>query len=232
MFWHFSFSSMLPVHMFGPVLFCMLAGLRAVQGGDDSDEDRDLGLRAGLEAVQSRARPELHAFTADQYRGKGHMEYLRKCRESETVKRKHDESCEDHAALGGAWNAQRLRVGDLIEAGMSCDAWNSQIDSSARQHSNSYTVGGVLKNAWKQIGKNKADREGADGSHHQLSFVSVASSGVGGLGPCWGRPQRGRVTSSVIFCKCGSIWCGRTGPMLGPPAEGPGRGGWGGGGVG
>jgi len=52
----------------------------------------------------------------DQYRGKGYMEYLRKCRESATVKRKHDESCEDHAALGG--------VGDLIEAGRSCDAWN------------------------------------------------------------------------------------------------------------
>ena len=72
------------------------------------------------------------------------------------------------APLQRAWNDKRLRAGDCV---------GDAVGDLAGLHPNQWSFGGVLLNAWQQIGKSKVLRAGIDGIHRALGvLVTVASA--------------------------------------------------------
>jgi hypothetical protein len=107
------------------------------------------------------------AFVGDGYRGKGHSQYLHACKRQRLAEKEKEEQEAEAAALEAAWNSERLRSGDLV----------GQSDG-ASLHMNQFTLTGVLKSAWLQLGKNKVLRVGVDGQHRGLDILAAVSSSI------------------------------------------------------
>ena len=67
------------------------------------------------------------------------------------------------APLQGAWNSSCLRLGDFVGGASGCE------------HPNTFSLQGVLLQAWRQLGRNKTSSGGVDGSHRALNMLATVS---------------------------------------------------------
>lgn len=97
------------------------------------------------------------------------MDYVRACKRTRRAERGNEELRASSSALEAAWNSQRLRSGDFVGA--------AEEEQSGMQV-NQYTPGGVLRQAWLQLGKNRTLREGLDGQARSLDILACVSAAM------------------------------------------------------
>lgn len=165
----------------------MLAAVRQVAAIASSDSERDavepkamaraqppdvVEMREGMQAARDvqgpLARRRLHAFCGALYRSPAHMQYLLACRARRREERKREQSDTQLQPLQQGWNAERLRIGDHV----------GQSQGSDLKHPNSWSIRGVLRAAWQQVGRAGFTRHGTEGSHKSLQIVSTVAGVV------------------------------------------------------
>jgi len=96
------------------------------------------------------------------------MQYARACRGEHVERRKSERVKKRYMKLRGAWNSMRLRAGDCAQ----------DVDGT-RGHSmraNQFTTIGVLRTAYRCIGKGSVDREGIDGTTGSMNIACGVAS--------------------------------------------------------
>ena len=112
----------------------------------------------------SSAKP-LQAFVGNQYRQKGHMQYLNQCKKRKHAELEASEAIAKQQTTTNFWNGQRLRYGDMLGD-----------TSDIKAHPNQFTPGGIVSLAFKQVGENLIQQDGIDGSSRGLAAASVTTA--------------------------------------------------------
>lgn len=105
-----------------------------------------------------------------------------KCKEEKKNKEKGRRKDWEGSALQSCWNSQRLREGDRVG---SDDETTRAGGNAPADHATKYTVGGILRISWMQLGAIKTMREGMDGSHKEVEILATTAAVVGYEQQAW-----------------------------------------------
>ena len=146
-------------------------------GDDEADEggQRLPGQIAFMDALGGvggqvlRRAPDQGLFAGALRRGAAHTAYMRMAKRARHEASRAHEQLIVSKSLADAWNAERLRCGDMVGG-----ASSEQVGS----HPNAYSLAAVLRNAWLQVGKIRLLRVGLDGFTRSLNMLTCVSSAL------------------------------------------------------
>ena len=144
-----------------------------------ADDDADLvaDVLASLPCGDADMLADLHAlriptpcrakglYVGDLRRGHVHTQHMRDARAVKLAKRDTETSKQENECVERAWNDMRLREADCL----------GDADDEIKQ-GNHWSFGGVIRNAFLQVGSSKSVRFGIDHMSRELAVAAAVSS--------------------------------------------------------